>query len=255
MPTLGVSIFCYNAISQDYCLEESVASAKALADEVILLDCGSTDQSDELCRSLEDEKTKVVCLPQSEWAALKGKEKLSHFANTCKNMLSTDWRFDLQIDEVISERSFPFIREAISKDEESFFCTRVNLWGNSQHKLNVEDGRKPVGDKIIRLAKTKYFSVDDSEGIFAPASWDFLDKIKIFHMGFVRDKHIHMKKIDHMLTKVFGMGPDPKLEEMKDGFDPWVNFSKSDVVPIGEDLPIFVQEWAKKRDEINNIII
>lgn len=255
MNKLGGSLFVFEALKHDYCISEAIQSLKACCDEVVLLDCGSQDGTAELVKSFEDSKTKVVCLPFEGWVRMKGKEKLSHFANMCKNMLQTEWRLDLQADEIIDERSFGAIREAINKDEEAYFCTRLNLWGNSQHVLNVPDGRKPVGDKIIRLAKTKYFSVDDSEGIFAPASWDYLNQIKIWHMGFVRSKYVHTKKIEHMLTQVFGMGNDKKVEEMNGVFDPFVNFSREDLVPISEPLPIFVQQWAKERDEINGFVI
>jgi hypothetical protein len=187
---------------------------------------------------------------------MKGKEKLSHFANVAKSMLSTEWHYCQQADEVLHEDSFKYVREAIEQNNEAYFCHRINLWGNSQHQLNVEDSRKPVGNKIIRLAKTKYFSVDDAEGLFAPASWDYLDKIRIYHMGFVRNKYIHTQKIENMLMKVFGHNElDPKVVEMKGIFDPWANFSKQDLVSINEVLPKFVQEWAKQRDEINKIIV
>ena len=255
--TLGGILFVFDGIKHDYCTKESIECLKALCDEVILLDAGSQDGSAELLKSFEDERTKVICLPPGEWEKYPGKEKLAHFQNMALSMLSTEWYFCLQADEVIHEDSFPFIREAIEKDNEGYFCSRINLWGNSQHQLNVGRERTPVGTTIIRLAKTKYFSVDDGEGIYCGvAAWDYLDKIRIYHMGFVRNKHIHKDKITFMLVKVFGHNEtDKKLEEMTDGFDPWINFSKSDVVPIKEELPIFVQQWAKERDEINQIII
>lgn len=254
MKKLGGSIFFYNPESMDYSWREAILSLKGVCDEVVVLDCGSDDGSAELVKEFEDEKTRIVCLPNSEWNSLRGKEKLSHFANMCKSMLTTEWRLDIQADEVIDDRSYPYIREAIQRGE-AYFCHRINLWGNSQHYIDVENGRKPVGDQIIRLAKTKYFSVDDSEGIFAPAMWNYFDKIKIWHTGFIRNKHTHLKKIEYMLTKVFGMGNDPKLSEMNDGFDPWVNFKKEDVSPIPIPLPDVLKDWANKRDEINQIII
>ena len=98
--TLGGTIFCYNAISQDYCLEEAVESLKALCDEVIVLDAGSTDGSDKLVKSFEDKKTKTICLPNEEWVKFKGRNKLAHFTNVAISSLSTDWNFNLQADEI-----------------------------------------------------------------------------------------------------------------------------------------------------------
>lgn len=253
---LGSSILLYNCESQDYCWREAIASVKAFADELVILDAGSTDQTAEMAKEYEDEKTKVICLPNSEWSKMRGKEKLSHFTNMAKEMLSTEWHFNIQADEVVSEKSIPYIKMAIEQDEEGFFCRRVNLWGDSRHHIKYGHPRMPVGDTIIRLAKTKYYSVDDAEGIFTGgASYDFFENIQIYHMGFVRNKYIHTKKIEHMLTKVFGMGMDKSVEEMNGVFNPWSNFTKEDVVPIKGELPIYVREWAKVRDEINGVVV
>src|SRR5690606_6434104 len=226
-----------------------------MCDEVVVLDAGSDDGSQDLVMEFENEKTKIVRLPASEWNKMRGKEKLSHYTNVAKGMLTTEWHFNLQADESVASWCFPFIRQAIERDEEAFFCTRINMWGNSKHQLNVDHSRTPVGTKIVRLAKTKYYSVGDGEGIFAPASWDFLDKIIIHHAGFVRNKFIHTKKIENMLMNVFCHNEmDPKITEMKGVFDPFSSFSKDDLIPLSHPLPEFIKEWCEKRDEINQII-
>lgn len=255
MQTLGGVQFVRNAIEFDYCFEESIACLKELCDEIVIIDAGSNDGTAELAKKQEDKKTKVVCLPESEWDKMHGKELIAHFQNMGKEMLSTDWYFLLQSDEILHQDSFPYVRKAIEEDNEGYFCHRINLWGSSQFQLNVTADRLPVGNKIIRLSKTKYYSVDDGEGIYCPATWEYFEKIRIYHVGFVRDKYIHTKKIEHMLTRVFGMGTDKKVEEMNGVFDPYQNFSKEDLIPVTEPLPIFIQEWAKKRDEINQIEI
>ncbi len=253
--TLGGSLFGYRCIEQDYCLSEAIASLKALCDEVVLLDAGSDDGTAELMQSFSDEKTKVICLSNEEWHKQKGREKLAYFTNIAINSLSTEWNFNLQADEVIHESSFDAIREAINSDKaDSFWNWRINLWGDSQHYLDVPDDRKPVGDYIIRLAKTKYQSIDDAQSIAAqPANADYVERIRIYHMGFVRNKYIHTNKIKHMLEDVFQMGNDKRVEAMDGVFDPFVMFSKEDLKPIIERLPIFIQGWAAERDKINDI--
>lgn len=256
--TLGGTLFVYNGISNDYCVAEAVASLKALCDEVVLLDAGSTDGTDKLLMSFADDTTKVILLPHEEWEKQKGREKLSYFTNIAISYLTTDWNINLQADEVIHEKSFDAIRSAIEEPNcESFWNWRINLWGNSQHLLNVDDSRKPVGDFIIRLAKAKYKSIDDAQSIDAqPANHRYITDIRIYHMGFVRSKYVHTEKIRHMLVDVFLMGGnDPKVEAMGNEFNPWIHFSKEDVVSIQEPLPIFIQEWAKERDKINGFEI
>ncbi len=252
--TLGGTLFAYNAIKHDYCLSEAVASLKACCDEVILLDAGSDDGTKELMQSFADKKTKVVCLPNSAWHSQHGREKLAYFTNVAIGFLSTDWNINLQADEVIHQDSFDAIREAISKPgAESFWNKRIDLYGDSQHYLDVPYNRKPVGTEIIRLAKTKYLSIDDAQSIAAqPADWEFLDRIRIYHCGFIRSKYVHTKKIKHMLVDIFQMGNDQNVEKMGDVFDCWsMGFSREDVKPIEEELPVFMKQWATERDRIN----
>lgn len=249
--TLGGSIFIRNSLALDYHIVESVQCLHELCDKVLIVDAGSTDGTSDIVRSLVDDKTSVIAFPPSEWDNQKGQQKLSYFTNVAINALDTDWNFNLQSDEAIHEDCFDDIRKLIELKHSAYMCRRYNLWGDSQHYLDVTDERKPVGDYIIRLAKTKYQSVGDAQGIEAPANLEHIDKIRIYHTGFIRDKRKHMVKIEDMMCNTFGWGMDEKLKSMGQEFDPFVHFSKEDITPIKERLPKFIQEWAKQRDEIN----
>lgn len=258
-PTLGGSLFVYNAQSQDYSYIEAIECLIELCDEVVVLDAGSDDGTVAKLKASfwnpGNSKVRLLLLDGSEWRMLRGKEKLAHFTNYAIGSLTTDWNFNLQADECIHENCFDAIRAAIEKPEEAYRVRRINLWGDSEHALSVPHDRSPVGTNIIRLAKTKYRSVDDAEGIYAPASSELYDRdaVRMYHTGFVRNKFLHCRKIEHMQTKVFGMGFDPKVEAMRGVFDPWAIFDKKDVVSISEPLPKFIQSWAALRDEINLI--
>src|SRR5690606_3090556 len=145
--TLGGSLFFNNPESQDYCWREAIRCLQAMCDEVVVLDAGSDDGSQDLVMEFVNEETKIVRLPASEWNKMRGKEKLSHYTNVAKVLLTTEWQFNLQADESVASWCFPFIRQAIERDEETFFCTRINMWGNSKHQLNVDHSRTPVGTK------------------------------------------------------------------------------------------------------------
>ena len=104
---------------------------------------------------------------------------------------------------------------------------------------------------MIRLARPKYNSLDDAEGIGAPYSVEYLDKIRIYHMGFVRDRKIHNAKIINMHENIFGIPRDSRCDddarENVGIFRPETRFSKEDLLSIPEPLPKVIQEWAKAR--------
>lgn len=248
MARLGGTIFCYNAISQDYNLAESVACLKDLCDEVIVLDAGSLDGSAELVSSFADTKTKVILLSNHEWQAQKGREKLSHFTNKAIEHLTTDFQIQLQADECIQEQSFPFIREAIETGAEGFLTRRHHLWKDPYHLLNVVQSRKPASTEIIRLAKTKYRSHDDGESLECqPFSLEYLDKIEMVHLGYVRDPVIMKAKVKHMQVDVFQMADYDKKLDLSDRFEWDHYFNSSDLIPIRKPLPKYVQQWALDR--------
>lgn len=248
--TLAGTLFVYNGKSQDYCYMEAIKCLQEFCDGVIVCDAGSDDGTFEDIAQLASETTTIIGCNRREWEQQRGKQKLAFFTNKAiemAEMMGFDYQFNLQADEIVHERSYKFIRAAIETGEESFHNRRVNLWGSPFTKLNVEQERLPCSEVILRLAKTKYRSYGDGESIETPrVRTDFTDNIRVYHMGFVRDKKIHPKKIRQIQKDVFLVEPDAKLEGME-VFDPWRWFKPSDVVPITESLPLIIQKWAVDR--------
>lgn len=258
MATLGGSTFVYNGIEQDYNFIETLECLYELCDEVSIA-YGGTDGTVELFykwynrKLLIEEITKTIWvheITEEEWHSQQGREKLSYFSNIAIGMLTTDYNFYLQSDEILHESSFPFIRQAIETGQEAFLVTRHNLWASPYTMLNVPQNRKPVSTEVIRLAKTQYRCVDDAESLgVSSLNTEFVNDIRIYHMGFVRDKNKHLVKIKHMQEKVFLWDVDKRIHDNTDGFDCWKwGFFPEDVVPIKEPLPKFIQAWAKERE-------
>lgn len=249
--TLAGTIFCYNATSQDYCLEESVNSLLEFCDGIYIVDAGSTDETKEVIFRLlwKHENIWYHSGSNQEWHRHAGKEKLSHFTNIAIEAAERDgfeYVFNLQADEIVHEVSYPYIKEAVKTGVDAFMVKRINLWGNPYLALNVPQHRKPCSTEIVRLAKSNYRTYDDAESIAAPASLSYLNDIRIYHMGFVRDRKIHPAKIRHMQAEIFQIGVDPRLEGME-VFDPYKWFGEEDLKPIEEPLPKIIQKWALER--------
>lgn len=244
---LGGTQFVIDAVKYDYSFVESINSMKEFCDEIVVLDAGSKDGTVEVLKTLEDEKTKIIYLDREEWDSLHGWAKLNHFSNKAIAELTTEWNFYQQADEVVHERCYGAIREAVDHgDAEAYLVERINLWNTPFQQLNVIGNRNPCSTQVIRLAKSQYMTGGDAENIHAQASSAYVDKIRMYHFGFVRDRRVHADKIRNMQGKVFECGVDNKLEGMTI-FDPTKWFSDTDLVPVPEPLPRIMQKWALER--------
>lgn len=246
MKTLGGTLFCYNAVKHDYCVVEAIQNLKDFCDKVIVVDAGSDDGTIELISSLQDEKCHIHVI--REWDQHHGKEKLNYFTNRAIELLDTDYNFNLQADEIVHEDSFRWIRKAMEEGQEGYMVRRHNLWLDPYHMLNVEQARKPCSTEIVRLAKPQYRSVGDAESIDCPQVYiDYLDRITIFHMGFVRKKDVMVSKVKHMQLEVFEMADYDRRLDAAPEFQPMDYFRPEDIIPIVKPLPKVIQRWAEER--------
>lgn len=245
--TLGGFLFIRNGITYDYNFRETIESMFEFCDQVAVVDAGSDDGTKEVLWGINDSKLTVRFLLKEEWDNQHGREKLSYFQNMASEMLTTDYQFLCQADEIVHEESYATIREAIKTDQDGFMCTRINLWGDPWHELNVPLSRMPCSPQVIRLSKRGYKTYDDGESISANPSFRFVNDIRIYHMGFVRKREIMKSKIINMQTGVFEMSDyDEKLKGM-DIFNPYAWFTKNELKAISEPLPKIIQKWALER--------
>lgn len=248
MKTLGGAIFCYNAIKHDYCIVEAITNLKEFCDQVVVLDAGSTDGTQDLLTPLNGGNCSVMYLNEWDQAQGMGSFKLSHFANKAMDQLTTDYLFHAQSDEIVHEDSFPWIRKAMEEGREGYMCRRYNLWKDPQHMLNVEQARKPCSTEIVRLAKRQYRAVDDAESLGVPSVYiDYLDKIEIFHAGYVRKKDVMVSKVKFLQLDVFEMADYDHRLDVSPEFRAMDYFSPEDIIPIVKPLPKVIQEWASSR--------
>lgn len=235
----------------DYCYIEAIQCLLDFCDHVYVVDAGSTDGTTMRLFKLFDKTSNLTLIHRlkQEWDEQKGRQKLNYFTNLGIEQAERDgykYQINCQADEIISEKSYQWIRKAIETGQEGFLCNRINLWGDPYHYLDVPQNRKPCSTEIIRLAKTCYRSYDDAESIAAPYNKSFTDFITFWHFGFVRDKKKMVDKSIHMQRDIFLVDPDEKLKGMIE-FDGSKWFSPEDLKPIEEPLPAIIQQWAIER--------
>ena len=247
--TLGGTLFVHNGETFDYCYKETIESLCQFCSKVVVVDAGSTDSTTNVLKWLESIhlNLKVIYLPNSDWEAQPGWQKLAYFQNIAIEALGTDWNILIQGDEILHEDSIKWVRKAIETDNEAFFCTRLNLWESPYLYIDVDGEKNPCSRVVVRLAKSEYISYGDGESLMVPAAnVEYIDKINIWHYGFIRDRRIMKDKVIHMQEKVFLVDHDKKLDG-SDIFIPQRWFGPNDLKPIPGDHPQIMKNWILTR--------
>ncbi len=191
-----------NAIKFDYPIIEAIHSILPLCDEVIVSVGQSEDETLALIQNINSSKIKII---QSVWDDGKREGGRTFAIETDKAFQAVsadaDWAFYIQADEVIHEKYYDTIREALIKFKDD---KRVEgLLFNYKHFYGSYDY---IGDswqwyrreiRIIRNNK-KIFSYKDAQG-FRKAPNDKL-RVKlidacIYHYGWVKDPRIMQTKV------------------------------------------------------------
>lgn len=248
--TLGGSLFIRNGEKFDYCYIQSIWSLLEFCDKVSICVVPTDDNTFRNVWNTFHKMSKVVIrtIEDDDWGEMHfhAKHRLSIFTNYAIEMLDTDYVFNLQGDELLDPGSYEWVRRAIEEGQEGYLCKRINLWGSPYTQLNVPHSRMPCSTEIVRLTKTCYRAYDDAESLAAPVDSKYVDKIKIWHYGFIRKKEVHCDKIRQMQADIFKISPDSKLEGMTI-FDGTAWFGPEDLIPISGEHPPLIQEWIKTR--------
>lgn len=249
MKQLAGVTFIHNGQQFDYCWRETVQCLLEFCDHVYLVEAGSNDGT-ELQMDYNNPKLTVIHYTNEHWNHTFGKQKLCFYTDAAIKRAQEDgykYVFSLQCDEILSEKSYDWVRKAVEEGNEGFLVKRINLWKSPYLQLDVPHNRKPCSTEVLRLAKSCYTTYGDAESIAAPCTDKYLDLIKIFHMGFVRRREVHGDKIKHMQQDVFGMADYDKKLDQCDVFNPDLWFGPEDLKPIEEPLPAIIQKWAAER--------
>jgi hypothetical protein len=257
MPTLGGTIIVHNAVRFDYCVCEAAASLCGVCDDVVVLDCQSTDDTLDHLQDLARRVPNLRVIEGGDWNCAENYSRLALLTDFARSHLKTDWHFNLQADEVLHEDDFAQIRQAIREGVyDSFTSRRINFFGDFKHhiRFDLKEG-KPVSDIVIRLAHTKYASYMDAEALQvdpATMSHQYPDRMRIFHYGFVRDDHKQIDRAFTMQSWFFGPGGpiDPRIVACKEQGKPfdWREFKSRDLLTRFEGThPKFAAEWIAAR--------
>lgn len=202
-----------NASQYDFPIVECITSALDLVDEFIVRYGDSTDNTEDLLRSIESPKLKLI---KSDWDTSKYRVNGMIYAHETELALKEctgDWCLYLQADEVLHESAIPVIREACRKhlandNVEGFLLKYIHLWGDYKHYIDARHFAYPREIRIVRNSQDIHSWRDAQSFRVIPAFnrenyWQkentrklrcILLDAQVFHYGWARDPRCMVKK-------------------------------------------------------------
>ena len=194
-----------NAVLYDYPVLEAIKSALPLVDKFIVALGDGEDDTENFIRTIDSDKIEFV---YSVWSK---NNKNGHFlgveTNKAIDKISEEytWCIYLQSDEVLHEKDYPEIREAMEKhkdnlDVDGFLFNWKHFWGSYDY---LGFGRKWYRRemRIIRNNK-KIRSWHDAQG-FRKVDGEKPTGVKldahVYHYGWVRSPLLMKKKVNSSL--------------------------------------------------------
>ena len=202
---------CMIVKNEDKFLEQCLNSVKGIADEIIIVDTGSTDKTKEICKKFGVKNAKFFDIKIFDF---KWVDDFSAARNKCLKHATKDWVLVLDADEVIEEGDLSKIKNIIENAKgivgfaleqrsyiNNFFEGAVK--NNSDFDL-VKNYQFYISNFLVRLFKNKlglYFKhrvhelVEDSieeKGLGYEKS-----EVIIYHFGSLKDENLISDRVSH----------------------------------------------------------
>lgn len=207
---LGIYITVQNAIERDYPFEECIQSACYVADEVVVVDGGSTDGTLERLLKLVHQYPSKMVVYHNKWDATKRNEMLAIQKTYALNQVQSEWAMLLDADEVLHESSYEWIRQIVEsanapKTILGYICDTLHFYKN-YNTINTSERFYRNKVYIIRNhcgITHGWFGDDPDNHITAKGEevrqYSIKTNIPIFHYGHVKSsKEIYEEKFNRM---------------------------------------------------------
>jgi glycosyltransferase involved in cell wall biosynthesis len=250
---MSISVYTttYNALEREYCVIEGIKSALNFADEIVVVDTGSTDGTVDAIRALNSDKINIY---QFQWLDRIGWAMYKIIKSIALAKCTSDWCVLMDADECFHERDYEKIKRIpnhMADNIVAVYFNTLHFYKDYRHLLN---GYPKWRDLYIR----KVYMVRNNLGIHHGNAGTDIDAhlnrhgmpipedqkvhldISVFHYGHVRSEKAYCKKQSDMHTYFEG-------KEVK--------YEKVDWVPL-EELTLFksshpvemkerIEKWEK----------
>lgn len=253
IPGLSGFTVVRNNILLDYCVEEAIQSLLNVCDQVVVCDSDSTDGTTELLQRMAEKEPRIK-LVNFPWTNPQG---VSHhffvdWLNHAREQIDGRFYIYLDADEILDDRPacVDALREAVNQSK-SLRVDRLNFWKSPYHL--IPDG-ECCGKWCCRMGPKEYSAISDQP--LHPGESKINDeaiqehRVKIFHLGFLRDQKAFYRKARSVLSIWFNRF-DERLESAeKEGKPVWESECgwADRIAPYGEEyFPRLAKDWLWKR--------
>ncbi len=193
--------FIRNAVKYDYPVSEAIRSILPLCDEIIVSLGNSEDTTEDLVQSIKSDKIKIFHSVWDESLVKGGKVLAAETDKAFKHVPSdADWCFYIQADEIIHEKYYGAIRQAMEKYKddkrvEGLLFKYTHFYGSYDY---VGDTRKWY-DHEIRIIRNDpaIYSYRDAQGFRKEGRKLNVKEIDayVYHYGWVKHPRFQLQKI------------------------------------------------------------
>jgi len=218
--TLGVYQFIHNGEEYDYPFLESLESVLPIADKIVVCECESTDNTLNILKEFQENHKEKVTIIHRPW--VKHFTELSTLGNYASTFLDTDWKWQLQSDEVLHQNQYNNINAWLELIEKHNLTTTALTTKYTHFLANFETEFDFCYQEIVRIFKrgSKWVLVGDACQLDGGNPKEVLSTdIMVYHYGKVHEGAVGFKKEINFQNLFKDIGfPDPKMKEMQEKF-------------------------------------
>jgi glycosyltransferase involved in cell wall biosynthesis len=217
---------------------------------VVACDGESTDGTQEAIREWAKQEPKLKLCVYHLSNPVGNIEFWVDWLNYAREHLTTDYHFQLDADEILSERSYPMVLDQKADSKHSVWCKRYNFWRDHH---NLVPAGVMLSDRVCRMAPQSVWLPSDgphprgAEAIGMAVE----SSIEIFHYGFLRRPAAFFKKERYLQNMFFG-SYDARLVKVESKAGNWMIAIEdvewiNQLVPYESYHPAIARKWLEAR--------